>query len=108
MKAPLTLTLLAMLASLIAVAPATAAPDAPAQEEYVLELPSAGSEAGGGSERGHSADRSDRDRAAGPADSNTLSTITADAGGDGPAIFLVILAATTLAGVSVAITKAAR
>jgi hypothetical protein len=103
LKAPWTITLLAVLASLAVAAPAAATPDAPAQEEYILKLPSAD----GGADAGRSEDAG-RSPARVAGDPKTLGSVTADAGVDGSTILVVILAVTALAGISVAIVKAVK
>ncbi len=93
-KRTLTLLVTCLLAALVA-APA-AAVAAPAEEEYVLDLPSAGSEDPGAKGRGGKADERTGGVPAAAADS-------ADEGG--LPVLLVILAGTALAGASIAIMR---
>jgi len=100
--------LLALLGSLAVLGPATAAA-APAQEEYVLDLPSAGEDERS-ADPGRQAEGDGRGPAgiAAAADPETVSGIAANGDGGGLTILLVILAGTALAGASIAIVKAAK
>jgi len=96
---PRTITLLAICAlGLAAVAP-VAATAAPADEEYVLELPSAGDNPEGAGGSGGSGGGGSSNAAAAAVDS-------ADEGG--LPILLVVLAGTALAGASIAIMRRQR
>jgi hypothetical protein len=95
-----TITLLAICAlGLTLVVPAIANA-APAEEEYVLDLPSAGSNPGGAGDGGGGSAKGDGSNAA------EAAVDSADEGG--LPILLIVLAGTALAGASIAIMRRQR
>lgn len=94
---PRTITLLAICALGLAVVLPGSALAAPAEEEYVLDLPSAGSNPGGAGEGGGGGAQGDGSSAA------KAAVNSADEGG--LPILLIILAGTALAGASIAIMR---